>query len=173
MYALQSIGTNATMSVSTPNFGLIVPDPFHISSSKALLPSLPSNSYKARSRLRCLMLSRPPRLCNDLGHLIDLGLSPSKCAEPLLGQFSGALVLTISEQFDNTTFVRCQTARQYALVVDHVSVHVKEGSQARPEMGIVWHEHTPQLPLQFLSRTLSAVLHGRVDWRFWLSGCEV
>jgi hypothetical protein len=75
---------------------------------------------------RCLVTSSP-RLSNDALQLIDLCLRtaestelfytlvdcswPESCSKtyPLLGQLTRTLVLAVSEKFDNTTLIWCQS----------------------------------------------------------------
>lgn len=42
---------------------------------------------------------------NDTSQLVDLALCPTERTEPALGQFSGLLVLRVSDQFHHPTFV--------------------------------------------------------------------
>jgi len=46
------------------------------------------------------------RLGDDGGKLFELSLGAEKCTQPLLAQFSGFLILAVSEQFHNTTLIR-------------------------------------------------------------------
>lgn len=46
-----------------------------------------------------------PAVGDDLGHLVHLSLRTAECAEPLLRELTGALVLAVAEKFDDTALV--------------------------------------------------------------------
>merc|ERR1712217_123481 len=54
------------------------------------------------------LVTSPPGLGDDLGHLVDLSLATAECAESLLRQLPRALVLAVAEQFDHTALVWCK-----------------------------------------------------------------
>jgi hypothetical protein len=46
---------------------------------------------------------------DDLLHFVDLGLGAADCAESLLGDLPGTLVLRVSQQFDNAALIGSET----------------------------------------------------------------
>jgi len=54
-------------------------------------------------------VASPPRLGNDLGHLIHLSLRTSKRTKSLLRQLARTLVLAVPQQFDDAALVGCKT----------------------------------------------------------------
>ena len=53
-------------------------------------------------------VTRPPALRNDLGHLVNLSLRAAERPESLLRQLSRALVLAVTEEFDDAALVWCE-----------------------------------------------------------------
>jgi len=51
------------------------------------------------------LVTRPPALGDDLGHLVHLSLRTAEGTEPLLRQLSRALVLAVAQKFDHTALV--------------------------------------------------------------------
>lgn len=49
-----------------------------------------------------------PALSDDLCHLVDLALGTAESSESLLCELAGALVLAVSEEFDNAALVWCE-----------------------------------------------------------------
>ena len=76
--------------------------------ANSILISHPSATQPHISSPRSTLMARPPRLSNNLGHLVDLPLRTPKRAQPLLRQFPRALVLRVPQQFDDPAFVRRQ-----------------------------------------------------------------
>ena len=51
------------------------------------------------------LVTSPPRLGNDLGHLVHLSLRTAKRTESLLRQLARALVLAVPQQFDDAALI--------------------------------------------------------------------
>lgn len=69
-------------------------------------------------------MTGPPALRDDLGHLVDLSLGTAEGTESLLGQLSRALVLGVTEEFDDTALVWGEAVEGVKLVCAFVSAWV-------------------------------------------------
>jgi len=55
------------------------------------------------------LVASSPGFSNHTLQLVDLRLGTTESTEPLLSQLTRTLVLAVSEEFDNTTLVWCET----------------------------------------------------------------
>lgn len=56
------------------------------------------------------LVTSPPGVGDNTLELVDLGLSTTECTESLLCQLACALVLAVTEEFDDTTLIWCESA---------------------------------------------------------------
>lgn len=61
------------------------------------------------------------RLGDDSGHVLALGLSTLERTELLLGELAGTLLLGVSDQLNNASLVRSQSAHLTGQVSDELS----------------------------------------------------
>jgi len=92
-----------------------------------------------RRKLHCRVLSSnrqyhahlvtgPPALRDDLGHLVHLSLRTAECPEPLLRKLSRALVLAVAEKFDDAALVWGETAFVLRSVCAQIMCHAFQDS---------------------------------------------
>ena len=72
-----------------------------------LAPDHPFHSITSYRIARLVTCS--PALSDDLGHLVDLSLGTAEGSESLLRELTGALVLAVTEEFDDTALVWGET----------------------------------------------------------------
>ena len=65
------------------------------------------------------LVTRPPAVSDDLGHLIHLSLRTSERSESLLRELTGTLVLAVAEKFDDTALVGCEAVIPESNFVSH------------------------------------------------------
>jgi len=74
------------------------------------------------------LVTSPPALSDDLGHLVHLSLRTAERPEPPLRELSRALVLAVAEKFDDTALVWCK-----AVVKEYRSVSVSITTSVLPQ----------------------------------------
>lgn len=62
-------------------------------------------------------MTNSPAVGDDLGHLVNLSLSTAECAEPLLRELTGALVLAVAEKFDNAALIWGEAVEKHSMLV--------------------------------------------------------
>ena len=81
---------------------------FHSYNSTHPIHAVATDKMEETNTARRLVTSSS-RLGDDTLQLVDLALGATKGTEPLLCELTGALVLAVSEEFDDAAFVWCET----------------------------------------------------------------
>ena len=77
----------------------------HIGLRKFVVVAMSSTAVNVRWERVIDLVTGPPRLGDDLGHLVHLSLGAAEGTEPLLRQLARTLVLAVPEQFDDAALV--------------------------------------------------------------------